>query len=76
MSIRKGSKYLAFVGFLISGAIIAAVGLYTASGGYAQPWEIMGRIIPSTEWCWYMLTLGIILLLIGAILAYFYFTKK
>jgi hypothetical protein len=76
LSTRKDSKYKMFIGFLISGAIITAIGLYVASGGYAESWELMGRVIPSTEWCWYMSALGIILLLIGGILAYFYFKKK
>ena len=77
LSTRKGSIYKSFVGFLIAGAIITAVGLYAALGGSgATAWEIMGRTIPSSEWGLPFAILGIILLLIGAILAYFYFKKK
>ncbi len=75
MSTRKYSKYKVFVGFLISGAIIVAIGFYAAWGGYAGSWEIMGRIIPSTEWGLYMLALGIILSFTGVVLAYFYIKK-
>jgi hypothetical protein len=75
--LRKESKYALFLGFLISGAIIAAIGLYAALGGSpGSTWEIMGRVIQPDEWGWYMLGLGIILLLIGAILAYFYSKGK
>jgi hypothetical protein len=75
--LRKDSPYALFLGFIISGTIITAVGLYALSGGFPEsPWEIMGRVIHASEWGWYMSILGIILLLIGAILAYFHFKKK
>jgi len=77
LSLRKDSPYALFLGFIISGTIITAVGLYALSGGFPESsWEIMGRVIQSSEWGWYMSILGIILLLIGGILAYFYFKKK
>ena len=77
LSTRKGSIYKSFAGFLIAGAIIAAVGLYAVSGGSgATAWEIMGRTVPSSEWGLPFATVGIIILLTGAILAYFYFKKK
>jgi hypothetical protein len=76
LSIRKGSKYLTFIGFIISGIIITAAGLYAAFGGPGDTWEIMGRTIPSTEWGLPFAILGIVLLIIGAILACFYFKKK
>ena len=77
LSLRKETKYLAFVGFIVSGTIITAIGLYAALVGFAgSTWEIMGRVMQSDEWGWYLSALGIILLFIGAILAYFYFRKK
>ena len=77
LSTRKNGKYKVFVGFIIAGVIITAVGLYAALGGSgATTWEIMGRTIPSSEWGLPFAILGIIILLIGAILAYFYFKKK
>jgi hypothetical protein len=77
LSTRKGSKYKSSIGFLIAGTIIIAVGLYAVSGGSgATAWEIMGRTVPPSEWGLPFAIVGIILLLIGAILAYFYFKKK
>jgi phosphotransferase system glucose/maltose/N-acetylglucosamine-specific IIC component len=64
------------VGGIIAGLIITVLGLYAASGGFAgSTWEIMGRVIQSNEWGWYLLIIGIIVLLIGAIITYFGFKK-
>jgi len=65
------------VGCIIAGLVIAVLGLYAASGGFPDAtWEIMGRAVPSTEWGVPFAIVGIILLLIGAIITYFYFKKK
>jgi ABC-type antimicrobial peptide transport system permease subunit len=64
------------IGFLIAGVIITAIGLFAASGGQADTWEIMGRTIPSTEWGLPFAIVGILFLLIGAILTYYHSRKK
>jgi hypothetical protein len=62
---------------MIIGMVITAIGLYAASGGFqGTTWEIMGRVIQSNEWGWYLSTIGIIVLLIGVIITYFGFKKK
>lgn len=64
------------VGFIIAGMIITVIGLYAASGGPGETWEIMGRMIPSNEWGLPFAIVGIIFLLIGAVITYFSFKKK
>jgi hypothetical protein len=64
------------VGFIIAGAIITAIGLYAASGGPGEAWEIMGRTIPSNEWGLPFAIVGIIFLLIGALITYYFSFKK
>ena len=62
---------------IIAGMVITLLGLYAASGGFpGATWEIMGRVIQSNEWGWYLSIIGIIVLLIGAIITYFGFKKK
>lgn len=62
---------------MLAGLIITAIGLYAASGGFsATVWEIMGRVMPPSEWSWYLSIIGIVVLLIGAIVTYFGFKKK
>ena len=65
------------IGGIVAGLILTVLGLYAASGSLAgSTWEIMGRVIQSNEWGWYLLFIGIIVLLIGAIITYFGFKKK
>ena len=62
---------------IIIGMVITALGLYAASGGFSgTTWEIMGRVIQSNEWGWYLSIVGITVLLIGVIITYFGFKKK
>jgi uncharacterized membrane protein len=62
---------------IIIGMVITALGLYAASGGFPGTiWEIMGRVMQSNEWGWYLSIIGIIVILIGAIITYFGFKKK
>ena len=62
---------------LIIGIVIIALGLYAVYGGFAETtWEIMGRVIQSAEWGWYLSIIGIIVLFIGVIVTYFGFKKK
>ena len=65
------------VGGIIAGMVITVLGLYAASGGFpGSTWEIMGRVIQSNEWGWYLSIIGVIVLLIGAIITYLGFKKK
>lgn len=62
---------------IIIGMVITATGLYAASGGFPETtWEIMGRVIQSNEWGWYLSIIGIIVLLIVAIITYLGFKTK
>ena len=62
---------------IIIGMVITALGLYAVSEGFSgTTWEIMGRVIQSNEWGWYLSIVGIVVLLIGAIITYFGFKKK
>jgi hypothetical protein len=62
---------------VIIGLVITGLGLYAVSGGFSETtWEIMGRVIQSNEWGWYLSIIGIIVLLIGVIITYFGFKKE
>ena len=64
-------------GCIVAGIIIAVLGLFAVSGGFpGSTWEIMGRVIQSNEWGWYLSIIGIVILLIGAIITYFGFKKE
>ena len=65
------------IGFFVAGIIITALGLYAASGSIPRAtWEIIGKEITPLEWGWPFAIFGIVLILIGLIVAYFRFEKK
>ena len=59
------------IGCIIAGIIITIIGLLVIFGSFpAASWEIMGNMISSDLWGWPFAIFGIILLLIGVILAF------
>jgi hypothetical protein len=56
--------------------IFTAIGSSAAFGYPADTWEIMGRTIPPSEYGLPFAMAGIMLLLIGAVITYYYSRKK
>jgi hypothetical protein len=65
------------LGCIIAGLVIAVIGFYAASGGFpGATWEIMGSVVQSTEWGLPFAFAGMMLILFGAIIAYFGYKEK
>ena len=64
------------VAFIIPGVIFILIGLPPVLGYPAGTWEIMGRTILPSEYGLPLAVAGVILLLIGLIITYYYYSRN
>ena len=64
------------VAFIIPGVIFILIGLPPVLGYPAGTWEIMGRPILPSEYGLPLAVAGVILLLIGLIITYYYYSRS